>query len=71
MIGSLVDITERMRTKRELERQVSKFQVLYDLALAMTAERNLDENLNIFVETSRELLGTDTSVFRRAGRGSR
>ena len=63
VIGSLVDITERMRTKRELERQVSKFQVLYDLALAMTAERNLDENLNIFVETSRELLGTDTAFF--------
>lgn len=63
VIGSLVDITERMRTKRELERQVSKFQVLYNLALAMTAERSLDENLNLFVETSRELLGTDTAFF--------
>ncbi len=63
VIGSLIDVTEQVRTKRELERQVSKFQALYDLALAMTAERSLDENLNIFVETSRELLGTDTAFF--------
>lgn len=38
-----------------------KFHALYDLAVAMTGERSLDENLSLVVEKSRELLGGDTS----------
>jgi PAS domain S-box-containing protein len=44
-----------------LEKELSKFRVLYDLAIAMTAERGMDENLQLVVEKSRELLGADTA----------
>jgi len=40
---------------------LDKFHALYDLAVAMTGERSLDENLSLVVEKSRELLGGDTS----------
>jgi len=63
VIGTLVDITDRMRAKRELKKQLGKFQALYHLAVAMTAERGLDENLSLIVETSRELLDTDLALF--------
>ena len=36
--------------------QLKKFQILYDLATAMTTERSLDDNLQLVVEESRELL---------------
>ena len=36
-------------------------QALYDLALAMTTDRSLEENLLLVVEKSRELLGADKS----------
>jgi two-component system phosphate regulon sensor histidine kinase PhoR len=61
VIGTLVDITERVHAEMELERQLNKFQALYDLALAMTAEHSLDENLTLIVDKSRETLGTDTA----------
>ena len=41
--------------------ELKKFQVLYELAIAMTADRGLDENLHLVVDKSRELLGADTS----------
>jgi PAS domain S-box-containing protein len=44
-----------------LQKELKKFRILYDLAIAMTAERNLEENLQLVVEKSRELLDTDTS----------
>jgi len=37
------------------------FQVLYELAVAMTGDRSLSENLQLVVDKSRELLGTETS----------
>jgi PAS domain S-box-containing protein len=46
---------------RSLQRELKKFRVLYDLAVAMTAERSLEENLQLVVEKSRELLETDTA----------
>ncbi|MBW1703807.1 MAG: PAS domain S-box protein [Deltaproteobacteria bacterium] len=50
-----------MRSKEEPDNQLKKFQVLYDLATAMTTERSLDDNLQLIVEESRELLKADTS----------
>ncbi|MBN1106251.1 MAG: PAS domain S-box protein [Deltaproteobacteria bacterium] len=44
-----------------LEGELKKFQVLYELAVAMTGERSLEENLQLVVDRSRDLLGADTS----------
>jgi len=59
IIGTLLDISDRVQAKHALETELNKFQALYDLAVAMTAERSLDENLLLVVEKSRELLGAD------------
>lgn len=59
IIGTLLDITESVQSKRDLETELNKFQALYDLALAMTAERSVDENLSLVVEKSRLLLSAD------------
>ena len=61
VLGTMTDITERVRAQRDLEKQLTIFQGLYDLAVAMIAERSLDENLTLVVEKSRQLLGTDTA----------
>ena len=55
------EIGERTRAENELETELNKFQVLYDVAVAMTAERSLEQNLALVVEKSRELLGSDTA----------
>ena len=44
-----------------LAKELKKFQVLYELAIAMTADRSLDDILQMVVEKCRELLGTDTA----------
>lgn len=59
VIGTLRDITERIRAREEIENELKKFQALYDLAVAMTAERTLDENLQLLVDKSRTLLEAD------------
>ena len=59
IIGTLIDISDRVWTEMDLENELEKFQALYDLAVAMTAERTLDENLLLVVETSRSLLKAD------------
>ncbi|MDQ7782749.1 MAG: PAS domain S-box protein [Desulfomonilaceae bacterium] len=56
-----VDITDNLHTEAELAAELKKFRALYDVAVAMTAERSLDENLSLVVDKSRELLGGDTS----------
>ena len=61
VLGTLIDITERIRAQRDLEKQLTIFRGLYDLAMAMIIERSLDENLTLVVEKTREILGTDTS----------
>jgi two-component system phosphate regulon sensor histidine kinase PhoR len=61
VLGTMIDITERIHAQRDLEKQLTIFQGLYDLAMAMIAERSLDENLTLVVEKSRQILGTDTS----------
>lgn len=50
-----------LATERQLEAQLEKFHALYDVAVAMTTERSLDENLSLVVETGRRLLGGHTS----------
>ena len=49
--------TRRMENVTEL----AKFQAFYDLAVAMTANRSLDENLLLVVTTAMDLLGGDAS----------
>jgi len=56
-----LDVTPGIRAEAESEKEVNKFRVLYDLAVAMTADHNLDENLSMVVEQSRNLLGFDSS----------
>ena len=48
------------RFEKEQQNQLKKFQVMYDLAIAMTTECSLDDNLQLVVDKSRELLSTDT-----------
>ncbi|MBI5236898.1 MAG: PAS domain S-box protein, partial [Deltaproteobacteria bacterium] len=59
VIGTLLDITESVRAKKDVDNEIKKFQALYDLALAMTAERTLEENLSLIVDKSRDLLSAD------------
>ena len=47
--------------KSALSPQDRKFQVLYELAIAMTGEHSLDENLRMVVDKCRALLGADTA----------
>ena len=54
-------IADVMQLKKEPHNQLKTFQILYDLATAMTTERSLDDNLRLVVEESRELLDADTS----------
>lgn len=60
--GSVVhlrDITSRKVAQATMAADLKKFQALYDLALALTAENSLDENLTLIVEKSRVLLSAD------------
>ena len=61
VLGTLVDVTDRIEAGSQVESQLKKFQALYKLALAMVGDRTLDENLSVIVDESRELLGTDTA----------
>ncbi|MGA9099714.1 MAG: PAS domain S-box protein, partial [Methanotrichaceae archaeon] len=60
-IESIRDITERKNAERKLANESNKFKVLYDLALNMSAEKSLEENMAFIVDKSRELLNADTS----------
>ncbi|HWP97634.1 MAG TPA: PAS domain S-box protein [Syntrophomonadaceae bacterium] len=60
-IESMRDITSRRTSALNQERELRKFRVLFDLAIAMTAENSLEENLTLAAEKSRDLLGTDTA----------
>lgn len=60
-IESVRDVTLRKTVELNKEKELNKFRVLYDLAVAMTAENTLEENLTLVVEKSRELMGTETA----------
>ncbi len=55
------EIAQRRLAEANLANELNKFQTLYDLAVAMSGELSLDEDLSLVVEHSRKLLGTDTS----------
>ncbi len=61
IIGTLLDVTQRIKAAHALETELNTFQQLYDLAVAMTAEHSLEENLSLVVEKSRNALRADTS----------
>jgi len=61
VIGTLTDITERIRARLDREAELKKFQALYDLATAMTTEHSLEENLSLVVDKSKDLLGADAA----------
>jgi len=67
VIGTLVDITRRVGLERNLEIQLKKFQALYHLAVAMTAERSVEKSLALVVEKSRQLLGADVGFIALCG----
>lgn len=60
-ISVITDMTEPKNIKRKLANESNKFKVLYELALNMSAEKSLEENMAFIVDKSRELLDTDTS----------
>lgn len=60
-IESIRDITERKNFEGMLANESNKFRVLYDLALNMSAEKSLEENMAFIVDKSRELLNADAS----------
>ncbi|MDQ1240647.1 MAG: Histidine kinase, partial [Thermodesulfobacteriota bacterium] len=59
--GLIIDITERKKVEKDLERELIKFRVLYEVATAMTSERSLEENLDLVINKVRLLMGTDSS----------
>jgi PAS domain S-box-containing protein len=52
---------DKMWAETKLAEELEKFQALYDLAVAMTGERSLDENLSLLVDKSKVLLAADTA----------
>ncbi len=61
VLGSLIEATKQVESEATLARELSKFQALYDLAVSMTSDRELDETLMMVVEQTRNLLGSDTA----------
>lgn len=49
------------RTGQDLREDIKRFRILCDLANEMNAEEGFEKNLQMVVEKSRELLGTDAS----------
>lgn len=59
--GLIIDINELRKAEKDLEKELEKFQALYGLTTAMTADRSLDDNLSLIVDTTRRLFGSDVS----------
>ncbi len=58
----MVDPTEKSpQFASSPDKRQRTFQVLYELAVAMTGDRSLSENLQLVVDRSRELLGAETA----------
>jgi len=62
VIGTILDISERVQAEHDLQMQLHRFQALYHIAMAMTAEHTLAENLALIVDKCRELLQADVSL---------
>ncbi len=59
--GICRNITDQKMAEKSLEASLKKFQAMYDLAVAMTVEHTLDQNLSLLVRQSRKLIHVDTS----------
>lgn len=70
VIGTILDITDRVEAERNLQMQLHRFQALYHIAMAMTAEHTLEENLSLLVGKCRALLETDVSLIAVSERNS-
>jgi PAS domain S-box-containing protein len=55
-----IDITDSRLSEEKVGRELNKFKMLYELAVNMSAEKDLDENLEYIVFKTQELLRTDT-----------
>ncbi len=71
VFGAYVAISRNVsKQKAALASELRKFEALYDLALGMTEEGNLQQNLAMVVEKSRQLLATDTAYIALHDKGS-
>lgn len=52
---------ERRRVEADLANELNKFRGLYDLAVALTSDRSLDEYLQLIVNTCRQILRSEIS----------
>jgi PAS domain S-box-containing protein len=55
------EILERRQVETDLENELRKFRGLYDLAVAMTSDRSLDEYLQLIVNKCRQILRSEIS----------
>jgi PAS domain S-box-containing protein len=55
------EILERRQVETDLENELRKFRGLYDLAVAMTSDRSLDEYLHLIVNKCRQILRSEIS----------
>jgi PAS domain S-box-containing protein len=55
-----IDITDSRVSEEKISRELNKFKMLYELAVNMSAEKDMDENLEYIVFKTQELLHTDT-----------
>ncbi len=60
-IESIRDVTIIHTISSKLNKEVDKFRALYDLAVNLSAEKSLDDNLTFIVEKSRRLMDTDVA----------
>lgn len=60
-IESIRNITRRKMAEVNQAQELKKFQVLYDLAVAMSAEQTLDDNLQLIIKKSQELFLADSA----------
>lgn len=57
--GLEAQVVTLTQAQGDLLKQLRKFQGLYDLAIAMTTDQSLDENLQLIVDKSREMFEAD------------
>ncbi len=60
---------EQSSATEKLKIELNKFKVLYELALNMSSDRSLEENLAYIVEQGRQILGADTAYMALADEG--
>ncbi|MBI5249039.1 MAG: PAS domain S-box protein [Desulfomonile tiedjei] len=61
VLGTALDVTQQVESEAALGKELTKFHALYELAVGMTSDLELDETLMMVVEQARNLLGADTA----------